>query len=178
MRYIFFFLMTFLVSCSSMSSKNRTEKTKEAYDKKGVLQTYFKKVPEKPKMPYVKPEEFPQSSGAELKKRNYKKSEKRIEWEKQREEKAYQKKAEKLRVNSLNNYETHTLKLTTVELQHPVLRDVVSCSYEDSKCISKYENQGYVQLKDKPKFTGKGDIPSQKGYPTRKWRDNNNIPRF
>lgn len=63
-------------------------------------------------------------------------------------------------------------------LQHPVNRDLVKCEFGDSSCLSMYETQGYVQLRNAPHFAGYNDVPSDSDYPARRWRENNNIPRW
>ena len=63
-------------------------------------------------------------------------------------------------------------------LQHPVQRDLVRCRLCDTVCILNYEKRGYEQLRYVPQFAGVKDVPSDSDYPTKKWRNNNSIPRW
>lgn len=67
---------------------------------------------------------------------------------------------------------------SVVVLQHPMTRELVRCDFTDYNCIGSYESQGYVQLRAAPHFAGSNDIPSDTDYPPRRYRDNNNIPRW
>lgn len=67
---------------------------------------------------------------------------------------------------------------TIIILQHPTNRDLVKCSFNNTTCLSSYEAQGYVQLRNAPHFAGYNDVPAESDYPSRRWRDNNNIPRW
>lgn len=67
---------------------------------------------------------------------------------------------------------------SVVVLQHPMTRELVRCDFTDYNCIGSYESQGYVQLRAAPHFAGNNDIPSDTDYPPRRYRDNNNIPRW
>lgn len=67
---------------------------------------------------------------------------------------------------------------SVVVLQNPMTRELVRCDFTDYNCIGSYESQGYVQLRAAPHFAGYNDIPSDTDYPPRRYRDNNNIPRW
>lgn len=67
---------------------------------------------------------------------------------------------------------------SVVVLQHPTTHELVRCDFIDYNCIGSYESQGYVQLRAAPHFAGYNDIPSDTDYPPRRYRDNNNIPRW
>lgn len=77
-----------------------------------------------------------------------------------------------------DNYKKHTVQVTVTTLQHPVRRDLATCKAEDLPCIQYYEKNGYLKIQDKPHFTGEKDMPQNEGYPPRKWREENIIPRF
>lgn len=67
---------------------------------------------------------------------------------------------------------------SVVIMQHPANRDLVKCGNSDNQCLLSYQSAGYVQLRNAPHFAGHNDIPSDSDYPTRRWRDNNDIPRW
>lgn len=67
---------------------------------------------------------------------------------------------------------------SVVVLQHPMTRELVRCDFTDYNCIGSYESQGFVQLRAAPHFAGYNDVPSNTDYPPRRYRDNNNIPRW
>lgn len=67
---------------------------------------------------------------------------------------------------------------SAVVLQNPMTRELVRCDFADYNCIGSYESQGYIQLRAAPHFAGYNDIPSDTDYPPRRYRDNNNIPRW
>ncbi|MDR2901804.1 MAG: hypothetical protein LBU87_01675 [Lactobacillales bacterium] len=69
-------------------------------------------------------------------------------------------------------------KEVTIVLQHPRNRDLVKCSSADTACLNAYESQGYIRLRNMPKFAGHKDVTSESDYPPKQWRDNNNIPRW
>lgn len=54
----------------------------------------------------------------------------------------------------------------------------VQCPATDTRCIAAYEQQGFVQLQNKPRFAGYRDVALPSDYPAGKWRTNNNIPRW
>lgn len=73
---------------------------------------------------------------------------------------------------------TVTEDASVIIMQHPSNRDLVKCAGGDDQCVLSYQSQGYVQLKNAPHFAGYNDVPSDSDYPTRRWRDNNDIPRW
>lgn len=73
---------------------------------------------------------------------------------------------------------TLTEDSSIVIMQHPSNRDLVKCGNSDNQCVLSYQSAGYVQLRNAPHFAGHNDVPSDSDYPTRRWRDNNDIPRW
>ena len=69
-----------------------------------------------------------------------------------------------------------------VVLQHPVSREVFVCDSESDLpidiCAAELEEAGFVRLTDKPTFVGKDDIPDRGAYPTRRYRDKQDVPRW
>ena len=65
-----------------------------------------------------------------------------------------------------------------IVLQNPMTRELVRCDFNDYNCVGSYESQGYIQLRAAPHFAGYNDVPSNTDYPPRRYRDNNNIPRW
>lgn len=67
-------------------------------------------------------------------------------------------------------------------LQQPVSREVVYCEttpdISAEECADFMEEQGFVRLKDKSVFPGHDDIPQKGSYPTRRFRDKQDIPRW
>lgn len=74
--------------------------------------------------------------------------------------------------------DTNVNPLLTIVLQHPEHRDLVKCSANDEACLSSYTQKGYIRLRNAPRFAGHKEVTSETDYPPRKWRDNNNIPRW
>lgn len=69
--------------------------------------------------------------------------------------------------------------LMAIVLQHPENRDLVKCSASDSACLQQYEQQGYVRLRNAPRFASFKELPTESDYPQgSQWRDSNNIPRW
>lgn len=68
--------------------------------------------------------------------------------------------------------------MTVIILQHPANRDLAKCGFNDQTCLSSYEAQGYIQLRNAPHFAGYRDVPSDSDYPSRRWRENNDVPRW
>jgi len=53
------------------------------------------------------------------------------------------------------------------------------CLSTDNACISSYELQGYVRVRNLPQFAGYQEVLSPSDYPRGgRWRNNNNIPRW
>ncbi len=73
---------------------------------------------------------------------------------------------------------TQDMEHCVVVLQHPQGRDLVRCMNTDLTCIQSYEKLGYVQLRYTPHFAGSKDVEMPSDYPARRWRSNNNIPRW
>lgn len=69
-----------------------------------------------------------------------------------------------------------------IVLQHPNDRTVVKCKNYTLKtkeeCAKEFESLGYVRLKDKVKMPAKYDNPESSTYPSRRWRDGENTPRW
>ena len=70
-----------------------------------------------------------------------------------------------------------------IVLQQPVTREIFVCADEawrtaDDCAYYMEQQEGYVRLTDKAVFTGKDDIPQDGAYPTRRYRDNQNLPRW
>lgn len=69
--------------------------------------------------------------------------------------------------------------LMAVVLQHPENRDLVKCDASNTVCLQQYEQQGYVRLRNAPRFAGFKELPTESDYPQgSQWRDSNNIPRW
>ena len=70
----------------------------------------------------------------------------------------------------------------TVILQHPVTREVFYCESDGeisaAACAAELEEMGFVRLTDKPLFPGKDDLLQKGSYPPRRYRDNQNTPRW
>lgn len=71
---------------------------------------------------------------------------------------------------------------STIILQQPVTREVFYCESTSGVpadiCAAELEENGFVRLTDKPTFTGKDDIPQKGSYPTRRYRDKQDVPRW
>ena len=71
---------------------------------------------------------------------------------------------------------------STIILQQPVTREVFYCESTSGVpadiCAAELEKNGFVRLTDKPTFTGKDDIPQKGSYPTRRYRDKQDVPRW
>lgn len=70
-----------------------------------------------------------------------------------------------------------------IVLQQPVTREIFVCGDEENStaedCAFYMEmEKGFVRLTDKSLFPGKDDIPQDGSYPTRRYRDNQTIPRW
>ena len=70
----------------------------------------------------------------------------------------------------------------TVILQQPVTREVFYCESDEyvsaAVCAAELEEMGFVRLTDKSTFPGKDDMLQKGSYPPRRYRDNQNIPRW
>lgn len=70
----------------------------------------------------------------------------------------------------------------TVILQQPVTREVYYCESDEyasaAVCAAELEEQGFVRLTDKSVFSGKDDMPQKGSYPSRRYRDNQAVPRW
>ena len=70
----------------------------------------------------------------------------------------------------------------TVILQHPVTREVFYCESDENVpaavCAAELEEMGFVRLTDKSLFPSKDDLLQKGSYPPRRFRDNQNIPRW
>ena len=70
----------------------------------------------------------------------------------------------------------------TVILQHPVTREVFYCESDEevpaAECAAALEEEGFVRLTDKSLFPGKDDLMQKGSYPSRRFRDHQNIPRW
>jgi len=69
-----------------------------------------------------------------------------------------------------------------IVLQHPTDRTVVKCKNYTLKtkdeCAKEFEGLGYVRLKDKVTMPAKFDNQKLSTYPSRRWRDGENSPRW
>ena len=70
-----------------------------------------------------------------------------------------------------------------IVMQQPVTREIFVCmdtdeSSADECAYAMEKKEGFVRLKDKSVFTGKDDIPRPDSYPTRRFREDQNIPRW
>lgn len=67
-------------------------------------------------------------------------------------------------------------------MQHPVTREVIYCETEGGvsaeECSFIMEQEGFIRLTDKSSFSGHDDIPLKGAYPTRRFRDKQDIPRW
>lgn len=70
----------------------------------------------------------------------------------------------------------------TIILQQPVTREVFYCESDEyvsaAVCAAELEEMGFVRLTDKSVFPGKDDLLQKGSYPPRRYRDNQNIPRW
>jgi len=69
-----------------------------------------------------------------------------------------------------------------VALQNLSNRILVYCypsdDYSAGQCAEKFESQGFVRLKNIPKFTADNDFLKGDTYPTRRWRKDEKFPRW
>ena len=74
------------------------------------------------------------------------------------------------------------IKETEIFLQEPYTRVVVRCSasIEDVTiaCAQKFEQKGYVRLKNIPYRVAHYDFLTKDTYPSRRWRFNETSPRW
>lgn len=67
-------------------------------------------------------------------------------------------------------------------MQQPVTREIVYCQSTPemtaTECADMMEDHGFLRLTDKSVFIGKDDIPQKGSYPTRRFRDKQDIPRW
>lgn len=67
-------------------------------------------------------------------------------------------------------------------MQNPVTREVIYCEPEGNvsaeECSFIMEQEGFIRLTDKSSFPGHDDIPLKGAYPTRRFRDRQDIPRW
>ena len=76
----------------------------------------------------------------------------------------------------------NTIKETEIFLQEPYSRVVARCyaSAEDAAiaCAKKFEQKGYVRLKNIPYRVARYDFLTSDTYPSRRWRFNDIAPRW
>lgn len=70
----------------------------------------------------------------------------------------------------------------TVVLQNLKTRTLVYCYNSEEvsadECAEKFEKDGFVRLRDIPKFPAEYDFLKADTYPTRRWRKDEKIPRW
>lgn len=69
-----------------------------------------------------------------------------------------------------------------VLLIHPYTRAKVLCLDQEGlsavSCAEMFRAEGYVLITDIPQFAGKYDVLKEGTYPTRRWRNGENVPRW
>lgn len=67
-------------------------------------------------------------------------------------------------------------------MQQPVTREIIYCETDGGvtadECAFIMEQEGFVRLTDKSVFPGHDDVPLKGAYPTRRFRDKQDIPRW
>lgn len=53
-----------------------------------------------------------------------------------------------------------------------------SPEYSADDCAKSFESQGFVRLKDVPRFPAQDDFLKADTYPTRRWRKDERVPRW
>ena len=85
----------------------------------------------------------------------------------------------------VNEPEVHTVapyKQKVIALENLKTRTVVYCYasevFSAEECAADVEKYGYVKLTDIPKFTAERDFLTTGTYPTRRWRETDQAPRW
>lgn len=71
-----------------------------------------------------------------------------------------------------------------ITLKHPWTRQIVRCPYnpqnksQHKKCAYNLQNKGYVKIEHTSFLPAKYDFPQEGSYPSRRWRENELIPRW
>jgi hypothetical protein len=207
MKFLFLFLLG-IAGCSSISSKSYVNGTVENQKRTGFLQNIFgdketsasvqKSKPQKPVLEsrietgktdktvsykgqdYFVTEQVDKEDKTQEKSVSFLQEKEKAEAIEQSQKATEDSKAASKKgiLPTADNYQKHTVQVFVTVLQHPVKRDLATCDVDDVPCIQYYEKNGYLKIQDKPNFTGKDDMPQNEGYPTRKWRPENRIPRF
>ncbi len=77
---------------------------------------------------------------------------------------------------------TTRTKANFITLQHPLHRTVITCYktmfMSAEYCAANHEAKGYVRLLDKTKMPAKYDLINNSTYPSRRWREEENSPRW
>jgi len=69
-----------------------------------------------------------------------------------------------------------------IALENLYTRNIAYCyanaDFTAEECALALEKQGYVQLKNVPKVTAPADFLKEGEYPTRRWRNEDKVPRW
>ncbi len=75
-----------------------------------------------------------------------------------------------------------TYQHKVIALENLTTRVIAYCyatpEFSAEQCAAELETQGYVRLNDIPRFTAKDSTLEGGTYPTRRWRENNRVPRW
>ncbi|MBO4284946.1 MAG: hypothetical protein J5895_01780 [Alphaproteobacteria bacterium] len=88
-----------------------------------------------------------------------------------------QKQEEMPRVQTVSAY-----RHKVIALENLYTRNIAYCyanaDFSAEECALELEKQGYVRLKDVPKVTAPADFLKEGQYPTRRWRNEDTVPRW
>ncbi len=69
-----------------------------------------------------------------------------------------------------------------IVLENLYTREIAYCKktaeFSAEACASELEKKGFVKLTDIPKVTAADDFLGTGAYPTRRWRENDKVPRW
>ncbi len=75
-----------------------------------------------------------------------------------------------------------TYQHDVIALENLATREIAYCyatlQFSAEECADKLQEKGYVRLTDIPRFTASDSALDSNTYPTRRWRSNNQIPRW
>lgn len=89
----------------------------------------------------------------------------------------HQKQEETPQVQTLPAYHHKVIALENLYTRN-IAYCYASADFTAEECALALEKQGYVQLKDVPKVTAPADFLKEGQYPTRRWRNDDTVPRW